>query len=754
MASQSPDARTSPRILIVRLSAIGDVIHGMPIACALRERFPRAYLGWVVEERAAELLQGHEALDELIVLPRGWLRRPRLVWQLRRRLRAARFDLVLEAQGLTKAAVAAWLSGAKRRIGFGGQWGRELSPWLNTELVDASDRHAVLRNLALLEPLGIRDPGGPLPGPPARRRSRRRRGDAAAIGSGRRLRHDQRGGRLAVEALAGRSASPPWPLDLGDGLVAAQPGRLGQRGGTAVRAEQVAAGSQRTRPTGPQDDALATGRAGAAGKTVRRLRHRSAAPGGRGRHALRRAVRPLAGRETRSLWSAARRGAKDVHGRLHAAAPPRAAHLHGSHRRGRRLRRLPARSFPAPPLLKRCRHDAACGNDEMPAMLGVPGGRGLAGRPGVARLAARGLGPGRRRGAARRRTPECRPSGHPPDAPHRHLQHPRLQGAGRAPRRRRAWPSAWKASISSPSRKSTAPGLGRNSTRRPELGKRLGLAWLFAPNTRVWHCRDSGNGLLSALPVEFWQRIPLANYGGRGFRNAVLVGLKHGDRTVRVLLTHISAEQRRGTHRAASHRHRPLPLLERAGHPAGRLELRRRRSANPPAAGRAGRDRCVAKVLGDKDRQRNRLDHRPRPAVRDGGNPQQRRLGPRGPLGGTRMKTAKDNSTPLATLGNASPPRRCAASIGGAMDLAAGRLPAPGAHRDHQRLQLEMHHLPALPNPAAHPPDGPGRCSSRSSTSASPGDAARSTCTISASRCWTTASRTASATRNTRASPR
>ena len=70
---------------------------------------------------------------------------------------------------MTKAAVAAWLSGAKRRIGFGGQWGRELSPWLNTELVDASDRHAVLRNLALLEPLGIHAPAVrfQVPRPPA-----------------------------------------------------------------------------------------------------------------------------------------------------------------------------------------------------------------------------------------------------------------------------------------------------------------------------------------------------------------------------------------------------------------------------------------------------------------------------------------------------------------------------------------------------------------------------------------------------------
>ncbi len=73
-----------------------------------------------------------------------------------------------------------------------------------------------------------------------------------------------------------------------------------------------------------------------------------------------------------------------------------------------------------------------------------------------------------------------------------------------------------------------------------ELSTRLGLAWLFAPNTRTWYCRDTGNGLLCARPPDFWQRIPLAGHGGRGFRNAVLLGLSQGDRTVRVLLTHIS----------------------------------------------------------------------------------------------------------------------------------------------------------------------------------------------------------------------
>jgi ADP-heptose:LPS heptosyltransferase len=148
----------SPRILLVRLSAIGDVIHGLPIAVALRERFPQAFLAWAVEERAAGLLEGHPAIDQRIVLPRGWLRSPAAVWRVRKELKAHRFDTAIDAQGLTKSAVAAWLSGARRRIGMGGRWGRELSRWLNTTLVDTDDLHAIERGLKLLEPLGIASP--------------------------------------------------------------------------------------------------------------------------------------------------------------------------------------------------------------------------------------------------------------------------------------------------------------------------------------------------------------------------------------------------------------------------------------------------------------------------------------------------------------------------------------------------------------------------------------------------------------------
>jgi len=148
----------SPRILIVRLSAIGDAIQTMPVACALRERFPDAFLAWAVETRAAALLRGHEALDELIELPRGWLKSPGGMWRLRRRLRDLRFDVTIDVQSLTKSAVLAWLSGAKRRIGFGNPGGRELSKWFNNQRVDPKTTHVVDRYLELLRPLGVESP--------------------------------------------------------------------------------------------------------------------------------------------------------------------------------------------------------------------------------------------------------------------------------------------------------------------------------------------------------------------------------------------------------------------------------------------------------------------------------------------------------------------------------------------------------------------------------------------------------------------
>jgi lipopolysaccharide heptosyltransferase I len=149
---------TSPRILIVRLSAIGDVIHGLPVLCALREAMPNAFIGWVVESRCAGVLEGHPALDALVQAPRGWLASPRRVAGLGRRLRSLRFDMAIDLQCLTKSAIAAWLSGAPRRLGKMGEHGRELSQWFHNELVDVGGTHVIEHYLQMLRPLGITSP--------------------------------------------------------------------------------------------------------------------------------------------------------------------------------------------------------------------------------------------------------------------------------------------------------------------------------------------------------------------------------------------------------------------------------------------------------------------------------------------------------------------------------------------------------------------------------------------------------------------
>ena len=145
----------SPRFLITRLSAIGDCILTMPLAVALREAFPEAFIAWAVEGVAGTMIERHPAVDLAIRLPRRFARSPLKLWRLRQRLHALRFDVAFDPQSLTKSALVAWLSGAPRRIGLARPVGRELSPWMNTELVRSDRRHVVDRYLDLLRPLGV-----------------------------------------------------------------------------------------------------------------------------------------------------------------------------------------------------------------------------------------------------------------------------------------------------------------------------------------------------------------------------------------------------------------------------------------------------------------------------------------------------------------------------------------------------------------------------------------------------------------------
>lgn len=146
------------RYLIVRLSAVGDCILSMPVACALRRHDPHAFIAWVVEPLAAKLLHGHTCIDELIVVPRGWWKSPRELKQLRSKLRSLAIDTAIDVQSLSKSALVAWLSGAKRRIGLRRPWGRELSLVMNNVRVSPSSTHVVDGFLELLRPLGIDSP--------------------------------------------------------------------------------------------------------------------------------------------------------------------------------------------------------------------------------------------------------------------------------------------------------------------------------------------------------------------------------------------------------------------------------------------------------------------------------------------------------------------------------------------------------------------------------------------------------------------
>lgn len=159
------------RILLIRTSALGDVVHCLPVLTALRRALPEARIGWVVEDLFAPLLNDHPGLDEVVpVRLRAWRKRPlagetrRELFRFLRRLRAFRADVAVDLMGNHKAGVIARLSGAGRRIGPAKDDRRERSSalWIG-EPVPVRAEHAVDRALATVAPLlasADGEPGG------------------------------------------------------------------------------------------------------------------------------------------------------------------------------------------------------------------------------------------------------------------------------------------------------------------------------------------------------------------------------------------------------------------------------------------------------------------------------------------------------------------------------------------------------------------------------------------------------------------
>ena len=161
----------TPRILLVRLSAVGDCLHAVPVLAALRRRWPKAFLGWAIESGGHALLNGHPMVDRFHVFPRRAFKRKegtlfermKLLSTFRKELKRERYDAAIDIQGLTKSGLVAWWSGARLRIGFRGEESRELNTLLVNKRVPVPDEavHIVDKNLALLKGLGLEPPAKP-----------------------------------------------------------------------------------------------------------------------------------------------------------------------------------------------------------------------------------------------------------------------------------------------------------------------------------------------------------------------------------------------------------------------------------------------------------------------------------------------------------------------------------------------------------------------------------------------------------------
>ena len=162
-------ADSSNRFLIVRLGALGDVVHAIPVAAALRRAFPTARIDWLVSVRHREILDLVPVIDRRLVIsdrPAGGSGPSTGMLDTIRQLRRTTYDVALDLQGLLKSAVLARGSGAARVVGFSSRYLRErFARLFYTDIHDpggggmyhpADKTHVVWTNLGLLEPLGVR----------------------------------------------------------------------------------------------------------------------------------------------------------------------------------------------------------------------------------------------------------------------------------------------------------------------------------------------------------------------------------------------------------------------------------------------------------------------------------------------------------------------------------------------------------------------------------------------------------------------
>nr|WP_092070031.1 glycosyltransferase family 9 protein [Dendrosporobacter quercicolus]NSL48100.1 glycosyltransferase family 9 protein [Dendrosporobacter quercicolus DSM 1736]SDM05313.1 lipopolysaccharide heptosyltransferase I [Dendrosporobacter quercicolus] len=156
---------SNPRILIVRLSSIGDVLHCTPVARTLKEALPACHITWIVGKVSADMLRYNPYIDELYVWPReqweqamrsGKLKQAWRIWQqLRCYFHGKHYDIALDIHGLFISGMVTAASQSVRRIGLSQT--KELNSLFMTETapVQPAERHVIQRYLSILKPLNI-----------------------------------------------------------------------------------------------------------------------------------------------------------------------------------------------------------------------------------------------------------------------------------------------------------------------------------------------------------------------------------------------------------------------------------------------------------------------------------------------------------------------------------------------------------------------------------------------------------------------
>ncbi len=144
------------KILIVKLSSIGDIIHTLPVLSAIRRALPEAEISWVAERKSAEILRNNQLITNLIEVDTKNLTLREKISTARQQLRELRkfsFDVTLDFQGLLKSAAIAKLTKTKHRYGFSKKVLREpASRFLLTDTIDVPAKtHIILKNLALAQ---------------------------------------------------------------------------------------------------------------------------------------------------------------------------------------------------------------------------------------------------------------------------------------------------------------------------------------------------------------------------------------------------------------------------------------------------------------------------------------------------------------------------------------------------------------------------------------------------------------------------